>query len=240
MKRFALITGASGGIGKAVARELAGNGYNLYLHYNSNETVVKELIEELGQYGGDYVPIFADFSSAGGYKPLLSSVLNLDTIIHCSGNSVYGLLQDLSDQELQYLFNIHVMNPILLTRSLLPKLLIKKSGSIIMVSSIWGQSGAACESAYSAAKGAQLSFVKALGKELALSGIRVNAIAPGAVNTSMLESFSPEELDAIAVDIPMGRLAQPEDIAKGIAFLISDSASYITGQVLPINGGWYT
>ncbi|OCA85410.1 3-oxoacyl-ACP reductase [Bacillus sp. FJAT-27225] len=240
MKKFALITGASGGIGMATARELAKNGYNLYLHYNSNEGHIKDLIEELSGLGGEYLAVKADFTQTAGYNELVSHIQNLDAIIHCSGNSVYGLLQDLADTEIQYLLNIHVMNPILLTRALLPKLLAKKTGNIVMVSSIWGQEGAACEAAYSAAKGAQIAFVKALGKELAPSGIRVNAVAPGAVRTGMLGGFSPDELEAISLDIPMGRLAEPEEIAKGIAFLISDHATYITGHVLSINGGWHT
>ncbi|TFI46874.1 SDR family oxidoreductase, partial [Diaphorobacter sp. DS2] len=123
---------------------------------------------------------------------------------------------------------------------LLPKLLTKGGGNIIVVSSIWGQTGAACEVAYSAAKGAQIAFVKALSKEVALSGVRVNAIAPGAVETAMLKDFTEEELNAVKSEIPMGRLALPADIANAISFLLSEKASYITGQVMAVNGGWYT
>jgi 3-oxoacyl-[acyl-carrier protein] reductase len=240
MKKFALITGASGGIGRAVAKALAATGYSLYLHYNTNKQAVQNLLEELEVHKGDYYPIQADFSKNGGYKNLLPGIYGLDAIVHCGGNSIYGLLQDLEDEEAEKLFNIHVLNPILLTKALLPKMLIKKSGNIVVVSSIWGQTGSACEVAYSAAKGAQISFVKALSKEVAPSGIRVNAVAPGAVQTAMMQSFSPEEFEELANDIPAGRLGLPEEVANGVSFLLSDQASYISGHVLSINGAWYT
>jgi 3-oxoacyl-[acyl-carrier protein] reductase len=109
-----------------------------------------------------------------------------------------------------------------------------------VITSIWGQTGGSCEVAYSAAKGAQISFVKALSKEVALSGVRVNAIAPGAVKTGMMARFTSEELAAINEEIPMGRMGQPDEIADGVSYLLSEESSYITGQVLSINGGWYT
>jgi len=240
MKKYALITGASGGIGQAVALHLARNAYNLYLHYNRNEGSISELIEELSAFGGEYIPVQADLTVREGYKQIITQVFSLDAIIHCSGTSQYGLLLDLTLEEAEALMNIHVLNPIMLTKELLPRLLSKQSGNIVMISSIWGQTGAACEAVYSAAKGAQIAFVKALSKEVALNGIRVNAIAPGAVATKMMEEFTKEEVDQITFEIPMGRIGVPEEIAKAALFLLSDESSYITGQVLAINGGWYT
>ncbi|RHW36374.1 SDR family oxidoreductase [Neobacillus notoginsengisoli] len=241
MKKYALITGASGGIGRAVAQTLAEQGYHLYLHYHLNKGSIDSLMADLsGRFGGEYVPIQADLGRACGYKDILPKIFGLDAIVHCGGTSVYGLFQDLTDEEAGRLFNIHTLNPILLTKALLPKLLAKKSGNIVFISSIWGETGAACEAVYSAAKGAQISFVKALSKELAPSGIRVNAIAPGAVETAMLNQFTNTELADIASEIPMGRLGRPDEIANGVVFLVSDLSSYITGQVLSINGGWYT
>ncbi|MED4202553.1 elongation factor P 5-aminopentanone reductase [Neobacillus mesonae] len=240
MKKFVLITGASGGIGQAAAYHLAESGYHLYLHYNQNEQSIKGLLKRLKHFGGEYIPIHADLSEITGYKQIVSQIFSLDGIIHCGGNSHYGLLIDLEPDALKNLMNIHVLSPIMLTKELLPKMLSKGSGSIIMVASIWGQTGAACEAAYSAAKGAQIAFVKALSKEVALNGIRVNAIAPGAVETPMMEGFTEEEVDRIRFEIPMGRLGQPEEIAHAAAFLLSDQAGYITGQVLAVNGGWYT
>ncbi|WP_042456482.1 elongation factor P 5-aminopentanone reductase [Neobacillus dielmonensis] len=239
MKKYALITGASGGIGQAVAVKLAENGYNLYLHYNQNILSMNGLLEKLSVYNGEYFPIHADLSQPESYKSVASQIFSLDSIIHCGGFSKYGLLMDLELDEAVDLLNVHVLSPLMLTKELLPKLINKKSGNIVVISSIWGQTGASCEVAYSAAKGAQIAFVKALSKEVALNGIRVNAIAPGAIDTSMLEGFTEEDLERLAYEIPMGRLGQPEEIAKGVSFLLSDESSYMTGQVLAINGGWY-
>ncbi|MEH7418601.1 SDR family oxidoreductase [Neobacillus drentensis] len=240
MNKHVLLTGASGGIGQAVALHLAAKGYHLYLHYNQNEQTIRELIKKLEPLGGEYIPIKADFASTNGYQSIVPQIFSLDAIIHCGGKSHYGLLVDLDHKEAQELFNIHVLNPLMLTKELLPKFLTKRSGSIIVITSIWGQTGAACEVAYSSAKGAQIAFVKALSKEVALNGIRVNAIAPGAVDTPMMEGFTSEELEQISFDIPMGRIAKPEEIASSVSFLLSEESSYITGQVLSVNGGWYT
>lgn len=240
MKKFVLITGASGGIGGAIAVQLAEEGYSLYLHYHENKQAIELLLNRLQSYGGEYIPIQADLSSKKGYLKVAKNIFSLDAIIHNSGNSHYGLLFNLEDEVAESLINLHVKTPLLLTKQLLPKLLSKGMGNIVVISSIWGQTGAACEVAYSTVKGAQIAFVKALSKELAFNGIRVNAVAPGAVQTAMIEGFSFEELEAIKQEIPMGRLATPENIADSVSFLLSEKASYITGQVLSVNGGWYT
>ena len=128
----------------------------------------------------------------------------------------------------------------MLTKKLIPKLRQKERGSIVVVSSIWGQTGASYEVAYSAVKGAQIAFAKALSKELASSGIRVNAVAPGAIQTPMVEDFSQDEIEAITDDIPAGRLGKADEVADSVEFLLSDKSSYINGQVLAVNGGWLT
>lgn len=240
MKKFVLITGASGGIGGAIAIKLAEQGYSLYLHYNGNKRAIEQLLEQLESFGGEYIPIQADLSTNKGYKKVVKNIFSLDAIIHNSGTSHYGLLHELKEEEADTLINIHVRTPLLLTKELLPKLLSKSGGNVVVISSIWGQTGAACEVAYSTVKGAQIAFVKALSKEVAFNGIRVNAVAPGAVQTAMLNGFSFDELEEIKNDIPMGRLATPENIADSVAFLLSEQASYITGQVLSVNGGWHT
>jgi len=238
--KYALITGASGGIGQAIACNLAEKGYHLYLHYNKNAQSIRELMNKLQPYGGEYIPIQANLADPNGYKKVFSEVLSLDAIIHCGGQSQYGLLVDLQQIEAEALLNVHVLSPLMLTKELLPKLLAKGKGNIVMITSIWGQTGAACEVAYSTVKGAQIAFVKALSKELAMNGIRVNAIAPGAIATPMMEGFTQEEIDQVSYEIPMGRIGQPEEVARGVAYLLSDESSYMTGQVLAINGGWYT
>lgn len=238
--KYVLITGASGGIGQAIAYNLAEKGYHLYLHYHKNTQAIKELINNLESYGGEYIPIQANLADPSGYKKVNSEIFSLDAIIHCGGQSQYGLLVDLQQSEAEALLNVHVLTPLMLTKELLPKLLAKGNGNIVVITSIWGQTGAACEVAYSTVKGAQIAFVKALSKEVAMNGIRVNAIAPGAILTPMMEGFTPEEVDQLSYEIPMGRLGQPEDIARGVAYLLSEDSSYMTGQILAINGGWYT
>lgn len=240
MEKYALITGASGGIGRAVALKLASLGYNLYLHFNQNEASIRKLLDQLEPFGGEYTAIQANLENHEAYKKICSQIFSIDAIIHCSGNTHYGLLVDIKQEDVESIMRVHVMNPLMITKELLPKLIQKRSGNVILISSIWGQTGAACEVVYSTAKGAQISFVKALSKEVALNGVRVNAIAPGAVETPMMSQFSEEDKQLLQYEIPMGRFGVPEEIANGVKFLLSNESSYITGQVLSINGGWYT
>jgi 3-oxoacyl-[acyl-carrier protein] reductase len=240
MSKYILITGASGGIGQAIAKQLAKEGYHLYLHYHQNQSKLIDLLEQISQYQGDYIPIQADLSNPEDYPKLVSNIFSLDGIIHNSGHSHQGLLTDLEDAALDKLIKVHVTAPLMLTKLLLPKLISKRSGNIIVISSIWGQAGGSYEVAYSTVKGAQIAFTKALSKEVALNGIRVNAIAPGAIETAMNHHLTSEEVNYLNEDIPMGRLGKPEEVAQGVSFLLSEKASYITGQVLGINGGWYT
>ncbi|MCR8848710.1 SDR family oxidoreductase [Rossellomorea sp. SC111] len=237
--KYALITGASGGIGSSTALTLAEEGWNLYLHYHSNEDAMKELVHKVEALGVEAIPIQVNLANPEKLDNLVRSIFQLDAIIYCSGNSTWGLFQDHSEDDMDQMINLHVKSPMLLVQKLLPKLIDRK-GAIVMVSSIWGQIGGACEVVYSTVKGAQIAFVKSLSKELALSGVRVNAIAPGAVDTSMMGSFTDEDKDAIREEIPFGRFAQPGEIADSIQFLLSSRASYITGQTLSVNGGWHT
>lgn len=240
MKKFALVTGASGAIGNAISMKLASAGYSLYLHFNQNEKGIEELLGQIAHFGGEYIPIKANLSSKSGYLELVSNIFSLDAIVHNAGNALYGLLEDLEEADADELIQIHITSPLMLTKRLIPKLRQKESGSIVIVSSIWGQTGASYEVAYSTVKGAQLAFAKALSKELASSNIRVNAVAPGAIQTPMVKKFSPEEIENIIEDIPSGRLGTAEEVADGVEFLLSEKSSYITGQVLAVNGGWLT
>lgn len=240
MSKFVLITGASGGIGGAIALQLAQEGYSLYLHYHQNDSSIQELLHTLSIYKGEYIPIQADLATPNGYKKIVENVFSIDAIVHNSGISHYGLFIDTDRDILEEMIMVHMTSPLLVTKELLPKMIRKQRGNVLVITSIWGQTGAACEVAYSTVKGAQIAFVKSLSKELALNGIRVNGIAPGAVDTSMLSQFSSDELDLIKGEIPMGRLAVPKDIAESVSFLLSERSSYITGQILSVNGGWYT
>ncbi|MGN8842157.1 elongation factor P 5-aminopentanone reductase [Niallia sp. Sow4_A1] len=239
MGQWILVTGASGGIGQAIAKQLAEEGYSLYLHFHQNQPAMDKLLAALSGYGGEYVPIRADLKQPDAYKKMVGNIFTIDGIVHASGISTYGLFTDLQDKEMMDLWSVHVQSMMCITRELLPKMLSKQSGNIIVITSIWGQVGAAMEVAYSAVKGAQISFVKALSKELAYNGIRVNAVAPGAIETNMLQSFSPEEMQIIEEEIPMGRVGRPKEVAECISFLLSEKSSYMTGQVLSLNGGWH-
>ncbi|PLS16742.1 3-oxoacyl-ACP reductase [Bacillus sp. M6-12] len=239
-KRFALITGASGGIGRAIARKLAKQGYSLYLHYNQNSKAINELMAELEQPGIELIPLQADLGEKEGYKKLVNGIFSLHAIVLNSGNSYFGLISDMKEETIEQMILLHASSPFLLTQALLPKLYGQKNAGIVAVTSIWGQTGASCEVLYSMLKGGQNAFIKSLSKELALSGIRVNAVAPGAIATGMLESFNEDDLKYIKEDIPMGRIGTPDETANAVSFLLSPESSYITGQILAVNGGWYT
>ncbi|MFT4413632.1 elongation factor P 5-aminopentanone reductase [Fredinandcohnia humi] len=240
MRKYALLTGASGGIGRAISREISTLGYSLYLHYNENEQTARNLATELSSNGTECYLVKADLSQPIGVERLISQINHpIDTIIHNSGKSMFGLMTDFEKETVDKMIQLHNTSPYLLTKELLPTMISKKSGNIIVISSIWGQTGASCEVLYSMVKGGQLSFVKALAKEVALSGIRVNAVSPGAIKTNMLTEFSKEDLMEISEDIPLGRIGEPYEVAHAVSFLLSNKASYITGQVLSVNGGWY-
>jgi len=240
MKKYALITGASGGIGAATARRLARAGWNLYLHYNQNEERINDLLTELKSFDIEMIPICADLTTENGVHIVCDSIFNLNAIVYTSGIAPYGLFVDLSEQTIDEMLQIHVKSPLVMVQKLLPQLMKTPESSIVLISSIWGQTGAACEVMYSTVKGAQIAFMKAIGKEIARSGTRVNCVAPGAVKTNMLSGFSQEELDMLESEIPVGRLAEPDEISDVISFLLSKESSYITGQVIGVNGGWYT
>ncbi len=237
--RSAFVTGASGAIGKAIARRLAKDGFNLYLHYHSNEKSMQALALELQNYEVDVTILQGDFSSLADLETITENVFELDVFIHAAGNSEYGLFTDLSDKKLQCLYNIHVGAPLHLIRAFLLKLRRSSHPRILFISSIWGEVGAAMEVAYSTMKGAQIAFVKALSKEVAGNGITVNALTPGAVDTTMLAQFSKQEKQELIEEIPLLRLGNPVDVANAAAFLVRDESDYITGQVLGVNGGWH-
>ncbi|MDA1475476.1 elongation factor P 5-aminopentanone reductase [Bacillus changyiensis] len=242
MAKWALITGASGGIGQCISERLAQNGYHLLLHYHTNKTAASHLAKRLADsYGIQTEIIDSDLTDSKGAAAISASVREreLEAVVLNSGQSYHGLVTDMSDQDVQEMVQLHISSPFLLTRNLLPAMIKRKTGVIVAITSIWGETGASCEVLYSMTKGAQNLFVKALAKELAPSGIRVNAVSPGAVKTNMMGAFSKEEVTMLAEEIPMGRLAKPEEVADAVEFLLSEKASYITGQILSVNGGWH-
>ena len=238
-----LITGSSRGIGAATARRLA-EKYKIVINYKNSKDEALALLSEIRKVNPMSLAIKADVSKEEEVDYLFDTIEknfgSVDILINNAGKSHVGLIQDMTYENWQKIINTNLNSVFLTSKRAIGPMIRQKSGVIINMSSIWGKEGAALEAAYSASKGAINSFTKALSKELAPSNIRVNAIAPGVVLTDMMkEDFSERELDLIREDIGLGRFADPKEIADLIAYLVSDEASYITGSIIDINGGFY-
>jgi 3-oxoacyl-[acyl-carrier protein] reductase len=238
-----LITGASGAIGRATARRLAAAGYSLYLHYYSHRNHADQLAQELAvNYPQQlFMPTGADLAAADGPENLLEQLkMPVAGIVYNCGQSDVGLFQDVSGTAIRRSLQLQLTSPFQLIQRLIVPMIRKKEGKIVVVTSIWGLTGASTEVLYSMVKGGQNTFVKALAKEMAPSGINVNAVAPGAVATPMMtDNFAAADIEAVKKEIPAGRLAKPDEIASAIAFLMNDASDYINGQILSVNGAWY-
>lgn len=242
MSKVALITGASGGIGRAIAGKLASKGYTLLLHYHSNHEQATVLKNKLAPEFG--VPVYlyqANLSEPQGVEDFLNRVEHSpDIIIHNAGIGQYGLFTEIDQTEYQQMIQLQLTSPFRITQHFLPTMIQQKWGRIIFITSIWGETGAACETLYSMVKGGLIALTKSLAKELAPSGITVNAVSPGLIQTEMNASFSVEEINALLEQIPLGRMGYPEEIAHAVQFLVDRESAYTTGQVIRVNGGWYT
>lgn len=240
MSKTAVITGASGGIGFEILKTLAFSGYDIIAQYNSHD--LSEKISEIERYTGvSITPYKADFlneSELDGFCEFISKK-NVDVLVNNAAVSVYGIIQDMTSENIDKLITANLKTPIILSKAAAPFMISQKKGSIVNISSVWGQTGASCETVYSATKAGIIGFTKALAKELAPSGVRVNCVAPGVVKTDMLNIFSKEDLEALEEEIPVGRLGRPKDVASAVSFLISDAAGYVTGEILSVNGGFY-
>ncbi len=241
--KTALITGSSRGIGAAIARRLA-KSYKIVINYNKSKEPALALLEELRQINPNVIAVKAELSKEAEvdylFKTAEANFGHVDILVNNAGRSYLGLIQDMDFEKWQEIINTNLNSVFLATKRALEPMISQKSGVIINISSIWGKEGAALEAAYSASKGAVNAFTKALSKELAPSNIRVNAIAPGVVLTDMMKNnYSERELDLIREDIGLGRFADPKEIANLVSFLISDEASYITGSIIDINGGFH-
>ena len=243
MRKNVLITGASGGIGEAMCREFAKNGYNVVIHYNSSEEAALKLQQEIeSQYQVKAVPIKADLRNSDDVKALArkaTAILgNTDVLINNAGVAYLTLFQTADDNKVRELFDINLMSAMNLTKEILPSMIRNQSGRIINISSMWGIAGASCEVHYSASKSALIGFTKALAKEVGPSGITVNCIAPGYIDTKMNSSIDDESVAEIVEATPMGRKGRPEDISALAMFLAGENADFITGQVISVDGGY--
>lgn len=238
MKGNVLIIGASGDIGSAIAIKLGQEGYQLLLHYNQNKEKINNIRAQL-QTELILSEIQADLSDDQDIKRFITDIVfKVDHLIFASGNAYYGLLQDTSEEIMDKMLSVHVKAPMLISKFLLPAMIQQNSGSIVVISSIWGNVGASNEVVYSTVKGAQNSFVKSLSKEIAVSGVSVNAVSPGFIDTKMNKQLSKEEKEMTLQDIPLKRAGEPSEIAHLVSFLIDQPSRSIHGQVIGIDGAW--
>lgn len=242
-RKVALVTGSSRGIGRAVAAKLAREGYAVCINYIEREDKARELEEILLSEGCDVMSYCCDVSDYDGVQAMVREVEKrlgyVTLLVNNAGIAKQCLFQDMTREYWQHMFSVNLGGAFNTIQAVLPHMLHEHSGSIVNTSSIWGRHGASCEVAYSSTKHAIIGLTRSLAAELAPSNIRVNCIAPGVIDTDMVQVLGKETLDDLAHNqIPVGRLGTPEEIAEAVYFLGSDKASYITGQVLTADGGF--
>ncbi len=233
-----IITGGSRGIGAGLVRLFSKNGWRVLFTYLHSE---KEALALAREYGARAVQ--CDVRKEEDHLLLSQAAKALfphgpDALVCCAGTAHTGLIQDMTAAEWDDLFSVHARAAFLATRAFLPGMISRQSGSIVYISSMWGQVGASCEAAYSACKAALIGLAKAVAKEVGPSGVRVNCVCPGVIDTDMLSGYSQADKAALADETPLGRLGTPEDVAQAVYFLCGSGASFITGQVLGVNGGF--
>ncbi len=242
MKKVALVTGASGELGSVVAVNIAQQGIDIVLHYNKNLERIKEVEKKCRENGVQTWIVQANFKKTDEIEYMFEQLnkMNIHPNILINNASIahYGLIQDVNQETWQSVMNTNLGGAFFCSKQVIPEMVRLKYGRIINISSVWGEIGAANEVLYSTSKGAINSLTKALAKELAPSGITVNAIAPGFFQSSMTSDFTDEELNILKNQNPMNRFADTKEIAQTVLHLLHDHSSYITGQIIAVDGGW--
>lgn len=239
MNKNVLILGASGDIGNAIAIDLANQGYNLILHYHKSYHTIERLQYMLRE-DAILQTVQADLADRDAVHNLCNEIAYaVHAIVFVSGTAHYGLFQDVTEVEMDEMIQIHVKAPWLITQHFLPQMIRNQFGQIILITSIWGNVGASNEVMYSSVKGAQNSFVKALAKEVGLSGVSVNAVSPGFIDTKMNHHLLQDEKSEIISNIPVNRAGLTSDVAHAVRFLLDEKSNYIQGEIINISGGWF-
>ena len=242
MKRTVIVTGSSKGIGAAAAIMFAQKGFNVVINYNESYESASLLCSSLVSNGYSVITQKANVANKMEVDLMVKETLykfgSIDVLINNAGVSYQGLITDTDEIDFDRIIDIDLKGVFNCCKSVTQTMVNQKSGTIINISSMWGQVGASCEVAYSAAKAGVIGLTKALAKELAPSGITVNCIAPGLIETGMNSNLTVEELNDFVNEIPLGRMGSADEIAAAAYFLASPAADYITGQVLGINGGY--
>ena len=242
MAKSAIITGGSRGIGAAVALSLAKEGYSIAITYKERTGDAESVVQQAREYGVNAIAFRSDVKSFESAHEIADTAIKefgqIDVLINNAAVASSSLFTDLSLEQWNEIINTNLTRCYNFCHAVLPHMIRRHSGSIINISSMWGQVGASCEVAYSAAKAGVIGLTKALAKEVGLSGIRVNAIAPGVIKTEMLNEYTEDDLNALKDETPLYRLGTPQDIADTAVFLAGEKASFITGQIIGVNGGF--
>lgn len=242
MDRVALVTGASRGIGRAIAAELAEEGYAVCINYLEHRKEAEALAEDIRSRGSRAIVVQADVSDRAAVEAMARAAEEalgpVNLLVNNAGIAGQIQFQDITDEQWNRYLGVNLGGARNTIQAVLPHMLHEKAGCIVNISSIWGLRGASCEVAYACTKAAIVGLTRSLALELAPSHIRVNCVAPGVINTDMVQVLGQETLRELAQETPLGRLGTPEDIAHAVAFLASDKASFLTGQILAADGGF--
>lgn len=240
-KKVVLVTGGTRGIGKAIAKKFANNGYNIVLNYVSENTDVEAITKEFEEYGAEVLMLKADVSNFAECEELIKTSVEkfskIDVLVNNAGITKDGLIAMMKEDAFNKVIDVNLKGTFNVTRNVVPYMMKKRSGAIINLSSVVGVSGNAGQSNYAASKAGIIGFTKSLAKELAARNIRVNAVAPGFIDTDMTSVLSDKVKENINGQIPLKRMGDATEVANAVYFLADEQSSYITGQVLNVDGG---